>query len=142
MPQEDTQSNVNSKLYGETIDKASPTAAKMARKSQETISELSSEAKSMSSNVIEKTDQALSSVGEKMTSLAGSIRSHAPTQGTFASAADTVAEGLESSGKYLSEHGVKDLTNDTTGLVRKYPIYSLGIGVGVGMLLGAAWCRR
>ena len=90
----------------------------------------------MQGRVSEKTDEALGNVGERMSSLAGTLRERAPKEGRVGDALDAVADRLESSGQYLSEHGISDIAQDVTSLVKRYPMQSLWIGLGVGFLVG------
>jgi uncharacterized protein YjbJ (UPF0337 family) len=82
----------------------------------------------------EKVGGAGKAVGEKMNSLAGTIRDSAPQAGTIGSAAQTVANQLENAGSYLQDNTFENMARDVTGLIRRYPIHSLLIGLGVGYL--------
>ncbi len=100
---------------------------------QEKVSELSDKASKMASDIPQKTDDALATVGDKMLTMADKLREKAPTK---------LVDGLESGGDYLSSHGVQEIANDVTDIIRKYPVQSLWVGIGVGVLLGAALSRR
>ena len=63
------------------------------------------------------------------------IREKAPREGSVATAATTVVDGLESASSYLREKKFEHLAKDVTALVRAYPVQSLLIGVGIGYLL-------
>ena len=89
-----------------------------------------------------KSDEALTTVGEKIVDLASTLRGKAPAEGKLHDAAEKVASSLETSGDYLVSHGVGDIASDMTGIIRKYPIQSLWVGIGVGVLLGTALARR
>jgi uncharacterized protein YjbJ (UPF0337 family) len=52
-----------------------------------------------------------------------------------ATAATTIAGGLESASTYLKEKDYKNLATDLTALVRSYPVQALLVGVGLGYLL-------
>ena len=82
----------------------------------------------------EKVADATKTVGGKMSSVAGTIRENAPQEGTIASAAKTVANQLDDAGSYLQDNTFKHMARDVTGLIRRYPIHSLLIGLGVGYL--------
>ena len=82
----------------------------------------------------EKVGGATKAVGEKMSSLAGTLRESAPKEGTISSAAQTVATQLDNAGSYLQDHTFENMARDVTGLIRRYPIQSLLIGVGIGYL--------
>lgn len=82
----------------------------------------------------EKVGGATKTVGEKMSSLAGSIRESAPQEGTIGSAAQTVANQLDNAGSYLQDNTFENMARDVTGLIRRYPMQSLLIGLGIGYL--------
>lgn len=79
--------------------------------------------------------EAATAVGEQIDSLVGVIRDHAPHDGAIATAATTVAGGLESASTYLKEKEYKNLAADLTALVRRYPAQALLVGVSLGYLL-------
>jgi len=76
-----------------------------------------------------------SAVGSSLESFGHRIREQAPREGMLGTAASGVAEGVESAGEYLREHDLGAMGKDMTNLVRRYPIQSLLIGVGIGFLL-------
>jgi uncharacterized protein YjbJ (UPF0337 family) len=82
----------------------------------------------------EKVGGATKAVGETMSSLAGTLRDSAPQEGTIGSAAKTVATQLDTAGAYLQDNTFDNMARDVTGLIRRYPIHSLLIGVGIGYL--------
>lgn len=88
-----------------------------------------------------KADDALHSVGQGMSSLAGTLRQNAPQGGMLGSAAGTVAGQLESGGRYLSEHDIGDIGADVTNIIRRYPIPTLVCVFGIGFLMGGALRR-
>src|SRR6266542_2414732 len=49
---------------------------------------------------------------------------------------------LEGAGAYLQEKGMGQITGDLTALVRRYPVPSLLIGLGIGYLLGRTLGRE
>jgi len=83
----------------------------------------------------EKVGGATKVVGEKISSLAGTIRENVPQEGTIGSAAQTVANQLDNAGSYLQDKALGNMTQDVSELIRRYPIPSLLIGVGIGYLL-------
>jgi hypothetical protein len=85
--------------------------------------------------------EAATAVGEQMGSLAGVIRDHAPHEGAIATAATTVAGGLESASSYLQEKKYANLATDLTALVRRYPVQFLVAGVGLGYWLARSMKR-
>lgn len=77
-----------------------------------------------------------------MSEFADTIRDNAPKSGSLGNAASAVADGLESSGEYLSEHGMGDIAKEFNQVVRRYPVQSLWIGLGLGVLIGSALSRK
>ena len=99
------------------------------------VENVTTKARELSSTAVNKANEAATVVGEKIGSLANVIREKAPREGAVATAATTVADGLESAGSYLREKKFDHLAKDVTDLVRTYPVQSLLIGVGIGYLL-------
>jgi nitrite reductase/ring-hydroxylating ferredoxin subunit len=82
-----------------------------------------------------KMDRAAAVAGEKLEAAAGMIREKAPQEGTLGNTATAVAERLEGMGYYLQNQGLSGAMEDLEGLIRRYPIQSLLLGVGLGYLL-------
>ena len=89
----------------------------------------------------ERAGEALGAVGQGMSNLAGSIRQNVPREGMLGSAAGSVAEGLETGGRYLREHDVNEIGADIGRLVRQHPVPALLTVFGIGFLLGSALRR-
>jgi uncharacterized protein YjbJ (UPF0337 family) len=79
---------------------------------------------------------ATAAVGEKIGSLADVIREKAPHEGAVGTAATTVAEKLDVAGSYLQKKSLEHIGGDLSGLIRRHPVPSLLIGLGIGYLLG------
>ena len=47
----------------------------------------------------------------------------------------SVTQGVERMGRFLQERDLRDMGGEVTRLVRRYPITSLMVGLGVGFLL-------
>jgi vacuolar-type H+-ATPase subunit H len=116
------------------VDKAKGTASAIADKAQDATRRAGDIAK----NVGQKAEETVASVGGQMKSLAGTIREKAPHEGAVGSAACTVAGTLESGGEYLQEHNLHGMAQDMTSLIRRYPLQSLLVGIGIGFLISRA----
>jgi uncharacterized protein YjbJ (UPF0337 family) len=99
------------------------------------VSSMSAKVQEFGTSAARKANDAAAATGEKLGSLAGAIRGSAPSEGKVATAAATVADGLDSAGHYLREKKFDHLGRDLTSLVRTYPIHAVVIGIGVGYLL-------
>ena len=62
-------------------------------------------------------------------------------QGAVATAATAVAGGVESASSYLQEKKFEEMATDLTALIRRYPVPSLLVGVGLGYLLARLTTR-
>ena len=89
----------------------------------------------MASQMGQKAEDATSSLGGSMQSLAGSVRQKGPREGMMGAASDAVAQTLERTGRYLQEEGLKGIGEDAASLIRRYPIQSVLIGIGIGFLI-------
>jgi len=101
----------------------------------ENVATMTAAARELGATTATKANEAATVVGEKIGSLATVIREHAPHEGAVATAASTVANGLESASSYLREKKLDGLAHELTNVVRTYPLQSLLIGVGLGYLL-------
>jgi ElaB/YqjD/DUF883 family membrane-anchored ribosome-binding protein len=132
------------KQYADRIgDTAEKGAKAIVQKVQETGNAASDKAQKFGASVENQADSALSSVGDTVSSFAGTIRDNSPAkETTIGSAVIAVADGLQASGEYLSHNGMGDIAKDMTAVIRRNPIHSLWIGMGVGVLVGAALSRK
>jgi hypothetical protein len=101
---------------------------------------LTEKAKEAGSTVVNKADELAGRVGSGMETAAESVRGHAPSSGMIGGAASTVANALESGGRYLEEEGVSGLAGDLTNLIKRNPIPALCFALAVGVLI--AWATR
>ena len=105
------------------------------------VASLTAKAQELGATAASKASEAATAVGEQMGSLAEVIRDHAPHEGAIATAATTVAGGLESASSYLHEKDYANLATDLTALVRRYPVQALLAGVGLGYVLARSTKR-
>jgi len=135
-----------SKQMGQKVGDMAKKAGDETKKFGEKIGD---EAKSMASAAMQKTEDAASYVGHKaddateavghsMKSLGGTIRENTPREGMLANAGGAVASTLESGGKYLEDHNLKDISEDLTGVIRRNPVPAVLLALGIGFLLARA----
>jgi ElaB/YqjD/DUF883 family membrane-anchored ribosome-binding protein len=118
--------------------RAQETASALGHRAQEAASNVANQAREVASKAGQKAESAVSSVGESMSQLAGTIRERAPQEGMLGTAAGAVADRLQSSGQYLQQHGLSDITEDLGAVIRRYPVQSVCVALGIGWLLGMA----
>ena len=62
-------------------------------------------------------------------------------QDVVSTAATAVADGLGSASSYLHEKAFAEMATDVTALIRRYPVPSLLVGVGLGYILARLTTR-
>ena|SRR5581483_1808072 len=110
----------------------------LAEKARDTASGMASKAQEAVSNVGNRAEEAVSAVGGGMKSLAETIRGNAPDRGVLGTASANVASALEQGGRHLQEAGLSGLGQDLTNFIRRNPIPTLFVGIGIGYLLARA----
>jgi methyl-accepting chemotaxis protein len=125
----------------ETVDAARDKAADLTNQAQQLGTQVADKAQRVGAQVADKADAATTTVGEKLTDVAQTIRDNAPASGSVAEAADTAADTLERAGTYLREQDLADIRSDLEGLIRRHPLESLLVGLGVGYLLARSMRR-
>jgi hypothetical protein len=113
-------------------------AANIGQQAGSAASQAADKAREYASRAGDKAEDTLHSVGQGMSSLAGTIRQSAPHGGMLGTAAGSVADQLESGGRYLREHDLGDIGDDLGLVIRRYPIASLLCVFGIGFLAGSA----
>jgi uncharacterized protein YjbJ (UPF0337 family) len=73
-------------------------------------------------------------VASRVTETAGTAATKA--QEVAGAAATTVTDTAAGVGSYVQDRGVQGLSEDLTGLIRRYPVPALLIGLGIGFVLG------
>jgi hypothetical protein len=127
--------------FDRAADQAQGTFENVRDKAQDVASDVKDRAQEIGTQVADRADAATTTVGEKITDVAQTIRERAPATGTVANAADTAAETLERAGTYLQQQDLTDMRGDLENLIRRYPMQSLLIGLGIGYLLARSTRR-
>ena len=122
--------------------KAEDATLYVGHKAEDAASYVGQKAEDAASYVGQKTEEASASVGGNLRSLGNTVRERGPEGGMAGNASSAVADTLESSGRYLQEEGLKDMADDVSSLIRRYPIPALVIGVAAGYLVGRAMTPR
>jgi len=124
-----------------TVDTVTDKAQQVASDVKDRAQQAADKAQDLGQQAIDRADDATTTVGGKMTDVAQTIREKAPVSGPVANAADTAASTLERAGSYLQEQDLADMRADLEGIIRRHPIESLLVGLGVGYLLARSMRR-
>ena len=125
----------------QTAEKAQNTVENVRDKAQDVAGDVKDRAQQVGSQVADKADAATTTVGGKMTDVAQTLRERAPMSGPVADAADTAADTLQRAGTYLQQQDLSDMRADLEGLIRRHPLESLLVGLGIGYLLARSTRR-
>jgi hypothetical protein len=111
-------------------DRAAGLASKLKDKASQVTSTVSDTVGRQRENVAGGLDRVASTIHEKAGSLPGGQKA--------ADAANSLADGMESTASYLRDHNLKDMGDSLTGICRKYPVQSLVSALAIGFLVGCA----
>lgn len=113
-------------------------AQELAGSASEIATHAKEKVQGWASTAADKADDARSAVGGSIESLAGKIRQKAPHEGMLGSAAGGIADTMEAAGSYLQDHDFSEMGQEVTNVIRRYPIQSILLGIGLGFLLSRA----
>ncbi|MGE0826812.1 MAG: CsbD family protein [Candidatus Binatia bacterium] len=82
-------------------------------------------------------DSVKTSVADTMGSLAETLRPASTTEGGVSATATSLADNLESAANYVRESDFTRMSEDVAAIVRRYPLHSLLVGIGVGYLMAS-----
>jgi hypothetical protein len=100
----------------------------------ETAGAARARAEQMASATATRAREMTSTVGHKVRELAGRLRERSPHE-SVRTTTNKVADTLETAGSYLEEKSFESMAEDLAGVIRRYPIQSVLVGIGVGLLL-------
>jgi hypothetical protein len=118
-------------------DKANQAGQYVSEQANKMASSAMHSAENAGQYVGHRAEDARHAVGSSIKSVAESIKSAAP-EGMMHDAACSLATSLESTGKYIDEHGINAMTEDLTNVIKRNPLPSVLIAAGVGFLLAKA----
>jgi hypothetical protein len=103
--------------------RVSETAEAARHRAQEFASATATQARDMTSRL-----------GHRVREFAGKVRDKSPHE-RLRTTTNQVADRLDSAGTYLEEKSFEGMIDDVAAVIRKYPMQSLLIGIGIGFLL-------
>lgn len=133
-------SNQNNPMSNQNnpMEQAKATAAKAAQdigqRTQQAASTVADKGREAMNQAGQQADRATASVGNQMSSAADNLRSRLPGDGVMHDAGERVASAMEAGGHYLEDRKLSGSMEDLTEMVKKYPLQSIAIGVGIGFL--------
>ena len=131
---------------GNAVASATEKVKNAARSVMDQTSDFRSEASSRLQNagayVSDKADDAAIAVGGQLKAASNAVRQNAPSEGTFANAAGSVAQSLQQAGESLEHDGVSAIGCQISKMIKNNPIPAVLMAIGLGMLISHATSRR
>jgi len=121
---------------------AKEVAGQATDKAKDLLHQAGDAVQSAASTVGHKAEDATSAVGSGIQSVADKVRDSGPKEGMLGNATRTVADSLESAGKYVEDKNLTGMMDDMSGLIKRNPIPALLLGLGIGFLVGRALSSR
>jgi ElaB/YqjD/DUF883 family membrane-anchored ribosome-binding protein len=122
-------------------DKAKHLTDATVEKVKDAAGAVADTAKEAASSVGHQADRATHAVGSGMESVAHTLRERMPHNGVVGAATSSVADHLESGGKYIEKEGLQGMADDVTNLIRRNPFPAILVGVALGYLIGRITVR-
>ncbi len=111
-------------------------------KARDAASAVTKEGQQAASYLGQKAEDATGAVGNRLKAAGEAIRHNAPHDGALGQASSAVAKTLEDTGGYLQREGLEGMACDMANMIKRNPIPSLFVGVGIGFLLARATTSR
>lgn len=93
-------------------------------------------------SAVEQTGKLLRTLSQKVRSVADSLREQQGPSQRVGKTVERVARKLESSADYLTGTPASELRGDVSSVVQRYPVRSLGVCFGLGLVIGSVLRRR
>lgn len=122
-------------------EKVTHAAEDAKAKASEAIDTARQRTAEIGANASDKATDVMNAAGDRMSTLAQTVREKAPAEGRAGEVAATAAETLERSGRYLREADPNTVRMDLEQMIRQHPIESMLVGLGVGYLLARSMRR-
>jgi hypothetical protein len=120
------------------LQKAKDAGAEAVDKAKEAAASVGEMAAQAACAVGGKVDDLTASAGTEIKEFGDRLGAKAPHDGVLGHASQAVAETIHAGGKYIEDAKLSGMTNDVAKMVRRNPIPSLLIGIGVGFMIGRA----
>jgi len=124
---------------GSTVaDKVKDAGATVAEKARDAASSVGDMATHAATTVGKKADDLTAGCGSNIKNLGERLEDKGPHGGMLGQATHAVAETLKEGGRYIEESKLSGMADDVNQFIRRNPIPTLFIGIGIGFLLARA----
>ncbi len=81
-------------------------------------------------------------VSSTIDSIGNAISEYLPNSEVFAKSGKAITDSFKTAEGYFKNHDMKAMSEDLTNVVKRNPLPSVWLGVGIGFLLGTTLNRR
>jgi ElaB/YqjD/DUF883 family membrane-anchored ribosome-binding protein len=124
------------------MDKAKEVGSNVMDKASDMASNVAQGTRRAAENLGERADNAMHSMGSGVRSMGETLRENLPSSGVLGGVSSRVASTLDSTGRYLEQHGFGNIGEDFTTLIRRNPIPALLCAAAIGFLFARASSSR
>jgi hypothetical protein len=122
---------------GEKTKEAAQTLGDKTKEAASAVGDLVSSAASTAAGAVGRAaDRATASAGSGVKHLGETMREKGPQTGMLGDASRAVADTLEKGGRYVEQEGLGGMMDDLTEVIRRNPLPSVLVGIGIGFLIG------
>jgi hypothetical protein len=122
--------------WAQAADKAKEAAVSVGEMASHAVSAVGAMANQAACDVGKKADDLTASAGISIQELSDRLGWNAPQPGILGSASQAITRTVKGGGEYLEDAKLSGLTNDVAELIRRNPIPSVLIAIGLGWFVG------
>jgi hypothetical protein len=126
------------KAQGAVDDLRHTSPREMIDGAKSNIDDAKTKVEALGTQVGDKADDVIHATGEHLSEMADTVRAKSPTGGPVGDLAASGADALDRSGSYLQQADLGDIRNDLETVIRRHPVESLVVGLGLGYLVARA----
>lgn len=126
---------VRKEEWTQATDKAKEAAASAAEMAGHAVSAAGGLASQAIHDAGSRADQLVAQAGTGIHEMGNSLGRNLPHGGMLGSASQSLADAVQHSGEYLKDQKLSGMTKDLTSLIRRNPIPSVLISIGIGWFI-------
>ena len=138
----DTKTNFMTDIANSASENTTAALNEFSKKLQQNSELVKDKAQAAVEELKTSSNQAINTLGEKIQQASATVADKAQAHPDYAAEIKTVADGLESTGKYLKKRDLNQIGSDLAETVRQHPVKAAALVLGLGLLIGQALFRR
>jgi hypothetical protein len=127
---------VDKQEWAQAAGKANEVVANVGEMARHATSAVGAMATQAACEVGRKADELTANAGARIEGLGERLGKNSPQAGFLGSASQSVAGAVKESGEYLQNSKLSGVSEDIAQLIKRHPVSSVLIGIGIGWYLG------